>query len=170
MRARRAPGGCRKGPQQKGRGRRARRATTRGKGRAADSGPPPASLAHLGQVLVKNLLLVGGQHAANVLHLVVEQPPNLLPRGGVGRTLGRQGRHLFAIVRQDRIDLRLLLRCQSDACEQHLRPPLRTTARRTLRQRRRREQPQRGRAQQRNLKSHVRPRGAACGATSRGGD
>src|SRR2546429_2637454 len=50
--------------------------------------------------LVKSLLLVGGQHAANVLHLVVEQPPNLLPPGGVGRTLGRQGR-------QDRKSTRL---------------------------------------------------------------
>src|SRR5947208_13870874 len=98
MRARRAPGGCRKGPQQKGRGRRARRATTRGKGRAADSGPSPASLAHLGQVLVKSLLLVGGQHPANVLHLVAEQPPNLVPRGGVGRTLGREGRDRKSVV------------------------------------------------------------------------
>src|SRR2546426_12078456 len=99
MRARRAPGGCRKGPQQKGRGRRARRATTRGKGRAADSGASPASLAHLGQGLVKSLLLVGGQHPANVLHLVGGQPPNLLPRGGGGRTLRRPRPPLFAVVR-----------------------------------------------------------------------
>src|SRR3989454_4670153 len=138
-------------------GRRATGATTRGKDRVAGSGPSAASLSQLGQVRVKNSLLVGGQHRAHVLHLVAEQPPNLLPRGGVGRTPGREGRHLFAIVLLDRIDFRLLLRRQSDAFEQQLRPPLRTTARRTLSQRRRRAQPQRGRAQQCNVKPHGSP-------------
>jgi len=33
-------------------------------------------LPHLGQILVKNLLLVGSQHGANVIQLVAEQAPN----------------------------------------------------------------------------------------------
>src|SRR2546427_744819 len=96
----------------------------RGKAQATGSGPLAASLPHLRDVLVEHLLLVRGQHGANVVELVVEQAPNPLPRGRVPRAPGREGRHLSAIVHADRIDSRLLLRCQRDVLEQQLpRPP-----------------------------------------------
>jgi len=90
-----------------------------------------ASLPHLRDVLVEHLLLVRGQHGANVVELVVEQAPNPLPRGRVRRAPGREGRHLSAIVHADRIDSRLLLRCQRDVLEQQLpgRPTLRPDGR-----------------------------------------
>src|SRR5260370_1139813 len=85
--------------------------------RRARSGPAPVSPAPPATVLGKGLLLAGGPHRANLRRLAAEQPPNLLPRGGVGRPPGREARHLFAIVRLDRIALRLLLRRESDAFE-----------------------------------------------------
>src|SRR5437773_10209159 len=132
--------------------------TSEGEGRyTRRSGPSSAALPHLRHDLVEHPLLVGGQHGANVIHLTAEQPPHLLPRCGVGRIPGREGRHLSAIVLLDRVDFRLLVRCQRDVLEQHPHPPPRTTARRTLRQRRRREHTQRCRTQQRDMKSHDSP-------------
>src|SRR5205823_1756545 len=103
--------------------------TSEGEGRyTRRSGPSSAALPHLRHVLVEHLLLVGRQHGANVIHLTAEQPPHLLPRCGVGRIPGREGRHLSAIVLLDRVDFRLLVRCQRDVLEQHPHPPPGTTA------------------------------------------
>src|SRR5260370_414880 len=86
-----------------------------------------------------------------------EQSADLLTGRGVGWAAGREGRHLAAIVRRNRVDLRPLPGRERDALEQHLHapPPLRSGACVLGRGARRREHEQGGCGQcQHRVRSH----------------
>src|ERR1043166_3942704 len=84
------------------------------------SGPTGAPLAHLLDIAIERLLLVRRQDGAEIVPLALEQGADLVAGRGVRRRARREGRPLASVAPLDRVDFRLLRRCECDALEEQL--------------------------------------------------
>src|ERR1051325_1511144 len=87
---------------------------------AAPSVPPGAPRAHLLDIAIERLLLVRRQDGAEIIPLALEQGADLVAGRGVRRRARREGRPLAPVAPLDRVDFRLLRRCECDALEEQL--------------------------------------------------